>query len=49
MDINWNIQPRLAESWDIAADGKSITFHLHKDIKFHDGTDFNAEAVKYNL
>jgi peptide/nickel transport system substrate-binding protein len=43
------VGPGLAESWDVAADGKSITFNLRKGIKFHDGTDFNAEAVKYNL
>jgi ABC-type transport system substrate-binding protein len=43
------ILPWLADSWDIAPDGKSITFRLHPGIKFHDGTDFNADAVKYNL
>jgi peptide/nickel transport system substrate-binding protein len=48
-DENFKIQPRLADSWDIAPDGKSITFHLKKNIKFHDGTPFNADAVKYNL
>ena len=48
-DVNEGIHPWLAESWDIAGDGKSITFHLRKGIKFHDGTPFNAEAVKYNL
>jgi len=39
----------LAESFDVSADGKIVTFHLRKGIKFHDGTPFNAEAVKYNL
>lgn len=48
-DQNYNFQPRLADSWDIAPDGKSITFHLHKGIKFSDGTPFNAAAVKANL
>ena len=28
MDENWNIQPRLAESWEVADDYKSVTFHL---------------------
>ncbi len=45
------ITPRLAASWDIVtnAANPSITFHLQKGVKFHDGTDFNAQAVKWNL
>ncbi len=43
------IEPSLAESWDIATDGLSYTFHLRKGVKFQDGTDFNAEAVKINI
>jgi peptide/nickel transport system substrate-binding protein len=43
------VPTKLATSWDIARDGKAITFHLRKEVKFHDGTDFNAEAVKWNL
>lgn len=43
------LQPRLIDSWDISPDGKTFTLHLHKGIKFQDGTDFNADAVKYNL
>ena len=39
----------LAEDWKIAPDGKSITFTLRKGVKFHDGTDFNAKAAKWNL
>ncbi len=44
-----NIQPWLVTSWDISADGKLITFHLEENVKFHDGTDFDAAAVQYNL
>ena len=42
------IVPDLAESWTVSPDAKVITFKLKKDIKFHDGTPFNAEAVKFN-
>lgn len=43
------INPLLAESWDIAEDGKTYTFHLRQGVKFHDGEPFNAEAVKQNI
>jgi peptide/nickel transport system substrate-binding protein len=48
-DDQENIVPNLAQSVDTSPDGKSITFHLRQGIKFTDGTDFNAAAVKYNL
>ncbi len=48
-DEQEHLQPWLAESWETAPDGKSITLHLRKGIKFQDGTDFDAEAVKTNL
>ncbi|MEV6523273.1 ABC transporter substrate-binding protein [Longispora sp. NPDC051575] len=41
--------PRLAEKWDVSADGTAWTFNLRKGVKFHDGTDFNAEAVCANF
>jgi peptide/nickel transport system substrate-binding protein len=43
--------PCLATSYDIVSDMKnpSITLHLRKGVKFHDGSDFNAKAVKWNL
>src|SRR5215217_129129 len=40
--------PGLAESWEVAPDGKAYTFHLRQDAKFHDGTPVNAEAVKFS-
>ncbi|MEH7491442.1 nickel ABC transporter substrate-binding protein [Neobacillus niacini] len=43
------LKPHLAESWDISADGKEYTFHLREDVKFSDGTSFNAEIVKKNF
>ncbi len=42
------IEPALAESWEISEDGKSYTFHLRKDVKFSDGTKFNADNVIFN-
>ncbi|MBI9104966.1 MAG: ABC transporter substrate-binding protein [Spirochaetales bacterium] len=43
------VQPGLAESWDISADGLEFVFHLRSGVKFHDGTDFNADAVVFSL
>ena len=41
--------PWLAESWTAARDGRSVTFKLRHDVRFHDGSPFNAEAVKFNF
>jgi peptide/nickel transport system substrate-binding protein len=48
---NWDgtIEPNLAASWEIAADGSSITFALQPNVKFHDGTVCDAAAIKWNL
>ncbi|WP_462408801.1 ABC transporter substrate-binding protein [Neobacillus sp. Marseille-QA0830] len=43
------IQPGLAEKWEVSDDGLTYTFHLRQGVKFHDGTDFNAEAVVFNF
>ncbi|PWV97317.1 peptide/nickel transport system substrate-binding protein [Paenibacillus cellulosilyticus] len=43
-----SIKPWLATSWTVSDDGKSYTFKLRQDVKFQDGTPFNAEAVKYS-
>lgn len=48
-DKSTEVEPSLAEKWDISDDGLVYTFYLRKGIKFHDGTPFNAEAVKFNF
>jgi len=42
-------QPVLAESWNVSKDGLTYTFKLRKGVKFSDGTDFNANAAKFNF
>jgi len=49
MDLDYYIQPGLAESWEVSEDGKLVTFHLKKGVKFSDGSPFNAEVVKWWL
>lgn len=39
------LRPGLAESWEISDDGLEYIFNLRQGVKFHDGTDFNADAV----
>jgi peptide/nickel transport system substrate-binding protein len=48
IDTSLKIIPNLAESWD-TPDPTTYIFHLRQGVKFHDGTDFNADAVKFNL
>ena len=43
------VEPSLATSWVISADGTEYTFTLRNGVTFHDGTPFNAEAVKFNF
>jgi peptide/nickel transport system substrate-binding protein len=48
-DEKGNVYPWLAESYEVAGDFASITFHIRHGVKFHDGSDLNAEVVKWNL
>ena len=43
------INPGLAKEWTVSDDGLTYTFMLKEGVKFHDGTDFNAEAVVANF
>ncbi|MEF2070694.1 oligopeptide/dipeptide ABC transporter ATP-binding protein [Consotaella aegiceratis] len=44
-----DVVPALAKSWDISEDGLTWTFHLRDDVKFHDGTPFDADAVVFSF
>src|SRR5205823_1311779 len=44
---SFDLAPSLATSWDISSDLMLYTFKLRPGVKFHDGTDFNADAVKF--
>jgi peptide/nickel transport system substrate-binding protein len=48
LDADANLIPRLAESWE-QPDETTYVLHLRQGIKFHDGTPFDAEVVKFNL
>lgn len=43
------LEPSLATEWKASSDGKTWTFKLRSGVKFHDGTDFDADAVKFNF
>lgn len=46
---SFELEPGLAKEWEVSDDGLKYTFYLQEGVKFHDGTDFNAEAVKINF
>ncbi|MER7857689.1 ABC transporter substrate-binding protein [Amycolatopsis japonica] len=48
-DANGGLHPWLADSWTVGADGHSVTFQLRTGVSFHDGTPFDAAAVKANF
>lgn len=49
INFDEKIVPDLAKSWDYTDDGKTLTFHLHEDVKWHDGEKFSAEDVVWTF
>ncbi len=49
LDVNYNIIPELAESWEVAPNGSTFIFHLVKNATWHDGYPFTSKDVKYTL
>src|SRR5882724_8981652 len=49
MRPDFSLEPELAERWSVERDGTRVVFQLRAGVKFHDGTDFDAAAVKWNL
>jgi ABC-type transport system substrate-binding protein len=43
------VVPDIAESWELSDDGTTYTFHLHDDVRFHDGKPVTAQDFKYSL
>ena len=46
---NGTVAPALAESWAVAPDGLVWVFHLRSGVRFHDGSTFDAQDVKFSL
>lgn len=48
-DEKLQLQPGLAEKWEVLEDGMRLRFYLRKGVSFHNGEPFNANAVKYTF
>lgn len=48
-DDKWQPQPYLAERWEVADDGLSVTLHLRKNARFHDGKPITSEDVAFSI
>lgn len=48
-DENWEPQPYLAESWEVASDGLSVTLNLVQNATFHDGQPITSEDVAFSI
>jgi peptide/nickel transport system substrate-binding protein len=49
IDDKGNLQPLLAERWEVSPDGKVYTFHLRRGVKFHSGQEMTAEDAKFAI
>ena len=49
IDRNGEVQPLLAESWEVSEDGLTYSFQLREGVTFHDGTSFEASDVKFSF
>ena len=49
LNTSLQVAPELAERWDVSEDGKTYTFHLRQNARFHDGKPVTAEDVKYSI
>ena len=49
IDVKFGIVPQLVQSWEVKSSGLLYVFKLRRGVKFHDGTDFNADIVKWNF
>lgn len=49
IDRNGEVQPQLAESWEISDDGKTYTFKLRPDVTFHNGVAFDSAVAKFAI
>ncbi|MGB9880193.1 MAG: ABC transporter substrate-binding protein, partial [Anaerolineae bacterium] len=48
-DERGQIQPDLADTWEISPDNLTYTFHLRQDVRWHDGTPFTADDVVFTI
>ncbi len=48
-DLDGNLQPHVAKSWEVTENGLKWTFHLNEGVMFHDGSELTSEDVKFSM